>query len=118
MELKKTGKLFEFCCVAPLIINKNKNDLNSFSKLGKNIGLLFQIIDDLIDYKGKTKFVGKKTKKDFKKGKATIISLIGYKNTVKYANKLKESIYNKIKLHSNKADELIETIEFIMKRKK
>ena len=118
MELKKTGKLFEFCCVAPLIINKNKNDLNSFSKLGKNIGLLFQIIDDLIDYKGKTEFAGKKTKKDFKRGKATIISLIGYKNTVKYANKLKQSIYNKLKLHSNKADELIETIEFIMKRKK
>ena len=118
MELKKTGKLFEFCCVAPLIINKNKNDLNAFSKLGKNIGLLFQIIDDFIDYKGKTKFAGKKTKKDFKRGKATIISLIGYKNTVKYANKLKQSIYNKLKLHSNKADELIETIEFIMKRKK
>ncbi len=118
MELKKTGKLFEFCCVAPLIIKKNKDDLNSFSKLGKNIGLLFQIIDDLIDYKGKAKFVGKKTKKDFKRGKATIISLIGYKNTVKYANKLKQSIYNKLKLHSNKADELVETIEFIMKRKK
>jgi len=118
MEFKKTGKLFEFCCVAPLIIKKNKNDINSFSKLGKNIGLLFQIIDDLIDYKGKTKFAGKKTKKDFKRGKATIISLIGYKNTVKYANKLKQSIYNKLKLHSNKADELIETIEFIMKRKK
>ena len=118
MEFKKTGKLFEFCCVAPLIIKKNKNDINSFSKLGKNIGLLFQIIDDLIDYKGKTKFAGKKTKKDFKRGKATIISLIGYKNTVKYANKLKQSIYNKLKLHSNKANELRETIEFIMERKK
>ncbi len=118
MEFKKTGKLFEFCCVAPLIIKKNKNDINSFSKLGKNIGLLFQIIDDLIDYKGKKKFAGKKTKKDLKRGKATIISLIGYKNTVKYANKLKQSIYNKLKLHSNKANELRETIEFIMERKK
>ena len=74
--------------------------------------------DEIRSYKGKTKFAGKKTKKDFKRGKATIISLIGYKNTVKYANKLKQSIYNKLKLHSNKADELIETIEFIMKRKK
>ena len=30
MELKKTGKLFEFCCVAPLIIKKNKKEINSF----------------------------------------------------------------------------------------
>jgi len=119
MELKKTGKLFEFCCVAPLIIKKNKKDLNSFSKLGKNIGLLFQIVDDLIDHKGKIKFAGKKTKKDFKRGKATIISLLGYKNAVKYANKLKQSIYNQLKVHSsNEAYELRETIEFIMERKK
>ena len=118
MELKKTGKLFEFCCVAPLILKKNKKDLNSFFKLGKDIGLLFQIIDDLIDFKGKTKFAGKKTKKDFKRGKATIISLLGYENAIKYTHKLKQNIYNKLRGHSNKANELRETIEFIMERNK
>tara|TARA_Y100001970_G_scaffold283828_1_gene399903 strand:+ start:2723 stop:3592 length:870 start_codon:yes stop_codon:yes gene_type:complete len=117
MELKKTGKLFEFCCVAPLIIKNDKNKLNSFTKMGKEIGLLFQIVDDLIDFKGSTKFAGKKTKKDTKKGKATIISLLGYENTVKYANNLKQNIYNKLNKHFNKADELIETINFIMERK-
>ena len=118
MELKKTGKLFEFCCVAPLIIKKNKNKLYTFAKIGKDIGLLFQIVDDLIDFKGKTKFAGKKTQKDIKKGKATIISLLGYENTVKYANKLKQNIFNKLKMHSNKANQLRETIEFIIERKK
>ncbi len=118
MELKKTGKLFEFCCVAPLIIKKNKKNLNSFSKLGKDIGLLFQIVDDLIDFKGKTKSAGKKTKKDMKRGKATIISLLGYENAVKYTQKLKQNIFNKLKVHSNKSNELRETIEFIIDRKK
>ena len=118
METKKTGKLFEFCCVAPLIIKKNKKDLNSFSKLGKNIGLLFQIVDDLIDHKGKIKFAGKKTKKDFKRGKATIISLLGYENAVRYTQKLKQNIFNKLKVYSNKSNELRETIEFIIERKK
>ncbi len=118
MELKKTGKLFEFCCVAPLIIKKNKKNLNYFSKLGKDIGLLFQVVDDLIDFKGKTKFAGKKTKKDFKRGKATIISLLGYKNAVKYSEKLKQNIFNKLKMYSNKANDLRETIEFITERKK
>ena len=64
MELKKL-KTFEFCCVAPLLI-KNKN-LKSFSKIGKDIGLLFQIVDDLIDFKGKTKLVEKKLGKIIKK---------------------------------------------------
>ena len=116
MELKKTGKLFEFCCIAPLIIKENKKNLRSFSKIGKDIGLLFQIVDDLIDFKGKTKHAGKKTKKDIKKGKATIISLLGYKNAVKYANKLKQKIYLKLKPHTKKANDLRETIDFIMER--
>ena len=118
MELKKTGKLFEFCCVAPLIIRKNKKNLNYFSKLGKDIGLLFQVVDDLIDFKGKTKSAGKKTKKDFKRGKATIISLLGYENAVKYTEKLKQNIFNKLKMYSNRANDLRETIEFITERKK
>ena len=116
MELKKTGKLFEFCCVAPLIIRKNKKEINSFSKIGKDIGLLFQIVDDLIDFKGKTKLAGKKTQKDIKKGKATIISLLGYKNAVKYADNLKQNIYIKLIKHKNKANDLRETINFIMER--
>jgi farnesyl diphosphate synthase len=118
MESKKTGKLFEFCCVAPLIIKKNKTNLKSFSKIGKDIGLLFQIIDDLIDFKGKTKSVGKKTNKDLKKGKATIISLLGYENAVKYTQQLKKNIFKSLKIYSNNANELRETIEFIIERKK
>ena len=102
--------------MAPLIIKKNKKNLNSFSKLGKDIGLLFQIVDDLIDFRGKTKSAGKKTKKDFKRGKATIISLIGYENAVKYTHKLKKNIFNNLKVYSYKANELKETIEFITER--
>ena len=60
----------------------------------------------------------KKLKKDIKKGKATIISLLGYENAVKYANKLKLNIYNKLKIYNKKADDLRETINFIMERNK
>ena len=116
MELKKTGKLFEFCCVAPLIIKKNKKNLKAFSKIGKDVGLLFQIVDDMIDFKGITKLAGKKTKKDVKKGKATIISLLGYKNAVIYSNKLKKNIFNKLRSHNIKANDLKETINFIIER--
>ena len=70
MEIKKTGKLFSFCCAAPAIIKKKKlSEIKSFEKIGSQIGLLFQIADDLIDFKGNSKLAGKKTRKDQKKVK-------------------------------------------------
>ena len=72
MQVKKTGELFSFCCVAPVIMSKKYNYIKKFEKLGLDIGLLFQIADDLIDYTGNSIKAGKKTKKDFKKGKANL----------------------------------------------
>ena len=98
MEIKKTGKLFSFCCVAPLILkNKSKKDIQKFENIGADIGLLFQVADDLIDYNGSLSAAGKKTGKDKKKGKATLISLLGDKNTIKYAKKLILKINTKLK---------------------
>ena len=118
MQIKKTGKLFSFCCVAPIIISKKNKYINSFDSIGSKIGLLFQIADDLIDYSGSSKRAGKKTGKDSKKGKATLISLLGYKNTVKYGNKLKIEIFSKLNKFGNKTKDLKETINYILIRSK
>ena len=119
MEIKKTGKLFSFCCAVPLIIkNKSKNEIKKFENIGADIGLLFQVADDLIDYKGSLLAAGKKTGKDKKKGKATLISLLGYKNTIKYANNLILKINNKLKKYGTKSKDLSETLNYILNRKK
>ena len=119
MQIKKTGKLFAFCCTAPVMIsNKNQKVLKVFEKIGYEIGLLFQITDDLIDYKGSTKKAGKKTKKDQKKGKATLISLLGYKNTIKYTNKIKNNILYKLAFYRKKSESLKKTVLFIFEREK
>ena len=119
MEIKKTGKLFSFCCVAPLILkNRSKKEIQKFENIGAEIGLLFQVADDLIDYKGSSSAAGKKTGKDKKKGKATLISLLGYKNTIKYANKLILKINNKLKKYGSKSKNLSKTLEYILNRNK
>ena len=119
MQIKKTGKLFSFCCMAPAIISNEKiSHIKKLDKIGSDIGLLFQIADDLLDYSGKTKKVGKKTKKDLKQGKATLISLLGYKNTIIYANKLKKNIFKKLNIFGNKAEDFKKTIEYIIERSK
>jgi len=119
MQIKKTGKLFVFVCLAPaLIANKDKKIINRLEKIGHEIGLLFQIVDDLIDYRGNSIEVGKKTKKDKKKGKATLISLLGYQNTIKYAHKLKVAILKKLAIFGKKSDSLKNTIQLILEREK
>ncbi len=116
MQIKKTGKLFSYCCMAPVIISKKKKYIKKFEKIGSQIGLLFQIADDLIDKNSSIKKAGKKTKKDFKKGKATLIGLLGQKNAIKYANNLKLDIFKKLKVFNWKANDLKKTIEFILER--
>ena len=119
MEVKKTGKLFSFCCVAPLILkNKSKKEIKKFENIGADIGLLFQVADDLIDHRGNFLIAGKKTGKDKKKGKATLISLLGYKNTIKYANNLIVKINNEIKKYGSKSQNLSQTLNYILNRKK
>ena len=116
MQIKKTGKLFSFCCMAPIIMSKKTKYLRNFDQIGSDIGLLFQIADDLIDFSGDTKKVGKKTKKDLKKGKATLISLLGYENTIKYNNKLKLKIFKKLIKFGKKSQDLKNTINYIVNR--
>ena len=118
MQIKKTGKLFSFCCMAPVMMSKKKNYLKIFDEIGADIGLLFQITDDLIDYSGNSKEAGKKTRKDLIKGKATLISLLGHENTIKYGNKLKYKIFKKINYFGKRADDLRSTVKYILERSK
>ena len=119
MQIKKTGKLFSFCCMVPAIIKKkNIKTVNNFNKIGSDIGLLFQIADDLIDFIGETQKVGKKTNKDQKRGKATLISLLGYKNTIKYVNQIKLNLFKKLKKYGLRSKNINETLDYVLYRSK
>ena len=119
MEIKKTGKLFSFCCMVPAIIKKkNLKEIIFFENIGANIGLLFQIADDMIDFKETSKTAGKKTGKDKKKGKATLISLLGYKNAIKYSDRIKSKIIQGLKKYGTRSNNINETLNYILNRNK
>jgi len=119
MEIKKTGKLFSFCCAVPAIIKKkDKKEIKFFENIGYNIGLLFQIADDLIDFKGDSKKAGKKTKKDQKKGKATLISLLGHINAIKYCDRIIFDINKNLKKYGSNSKNIKETLDYILNRDK
>ncbi len=119
MEIKKTGKLFSFCCSAPAVIKqKDKKEIKFFEKMGSSIGLLFQIADDLIDFSGDTKKAGKKTGKDKKRGKATLIGLIGYSNALKYCDKIIFDVNSDLKKYGPNSKNIRETLDYILRRDK
>ena len=119
MEIKKTGKLFSFCCAAPAIIKKkNINEIKFFENIGSDIGLLFQIADDLIDFKGNSKIAGKKTGKDQKKGKATLIGLLGYMNAIKYCDRIILKTNKNLKKYGSNSKNIRETLNYILHREK
>ena len=119
MEIKKTGKLFSFCCAAPAIIKKKSpKEIKFFENIGADIGLLFQIADDLIDFKGNSKIAGKKTGKDQKKGKATLISLLGHMNAIKFCDKIILKINKSLKKYGRNSKNIEETLEYILNRNK
>ena len=78
--------------------------------------LFFQLTDDFLDIKGSRHVVGKSIKKDKKRGKSTLINLIGYKNSLNYENNLKKKILLKLKKHGKNAKGLTETVDFILER--
>ncbi len=118
MQKKKTGKLFNFCLNSVgVVADKNERERFFLSKLGEDIGLLFQFADDFLDNKGTKKLVGKPVKKDKKKGKSTLFNLMDENRAYIYANNLKKKILLKLKKHGKKANELTNTIEFILERK-
>jgi len=118
IQNNKTGKLFAFCCECSGIIKEQDfNKRKILKKIGLDIGLLFQIADDLIDFKGDSKIVGKPTKMDKNKGKPTLVNLLGYKKTLNFSYNLKNEINKKIKKYGIQSHSLLQSVEFILDRK-
>jgi farnesyl diphosphate synthase len=90
MHKLKTAKLFEFCMVAPLLFTNSKSvkKMNDLRTYGKNFGLIFQATDDLLDFIGEKKILGKSVHKDIKRNKGNIMKFKSIDSVKKYCNDL------------------------------
>ena len=89
MNRLKTGLLIEFSILSPFYL---KGDLNKdWYQLAKNIGISFQLIDDMLDLSETTEKIGKTAKKDLKNNKKTIPICFGIDKTMIEVDKFKES---------------------------
>ena len=118
LQRLKTGELFRFSCISPCILAGKTKKIKIFEEFSSNLGLAFQIKDDLLDIEGNEKEIGKKTQKDLVKGKETLISLLGKEKAKKKSEELIKKSLKILEKFGNKAKNLIDLTNFIISRKK
>jgi geranylgeranyl diphosphate synthase type II len=90
--------------------------LRALSEFGYNVGLAFQIIDDILDVTQTTEQLGKTAGKDSAAKKATYPSIIGLEKSRKIAAELTARAFESLKIFKNEAGGLRALAEFLLKR--
>jgi farnesyl diphosphate synthase len=86
LQRKKTGALFSACCEAAVIINRaTRDEHHRLASYARNLGLAFQMTDDVLDVTGDRDTLGKTPGKDQAQGKATFATLLGVEGAQRQA---------------------------------
>jgi len=118
LQRLKTGKLIGFSCEAGAILGKAPEPARAaLHAYAHDLGLSFQIVDDLLDVEGDAAEVGKKTHKDGTAGKATFVSLLGIERARSQAHMLAEQAVQHLELFKEKADPLRNLARFVVNRR-
>ena len=113
----KTGALIEFSVEAACILARLPAEARTpYRGYARNIGLAFQIADDLIDHSGDEATAGKKLQKDADAGKATFVSLLGEERARQQADMLVDQAIEHLGSHGEEADLLRAIAGFVTKR--
>jgi len=116
MQRGKTGALFEFACTAgPLMAMADATALRHYAH---NIGLAFQIADDILDVESNTAALGKATQKDKAKGKATFVDFLGLAGAKHEAHRLITKAKAALEIYGAKVETLEQAADFITARRK
>lgn len=117
LQQLKTGALIEYAVEAACIMARLPSEARtSYRGYARNIGLAFQIADDLIDFSGDEAAAGKRTGKDAHAGKATFVSLLGEERARQQAGFLVNQAIEHLSGHGSEADLLRAIARFAIER--
>ncbi len=117
LQRMKTGALIAVSCEAGAILGRaSEKAHHALHAYAHDIGLAFQIADDLLDVEGDETEVGKKTGKDAAAGKATFVSLLGRERARKQAGLLADQAASHLDLFEEKGKLLKDLAYFVVNR--
>ena len=115
----KTGALISASVTSGTILGGGTDEeICSINSYGDNIGLAFQIADDILDIEGDSSLMGKNTGSDEERGKITFPTVFGLDRSKKMLNDLVKSAIEAISRFNGKADPLRKIAGYIIERKK
>ncbi len=119
MHRLKTGALLEASVITGTILgNGNRDQIEKLKNYARNIGLAFQITDDILNVEGDPDIMGKDVGTDQARGKSTYPSILGMEKSKEFAKKLVNDALKVLDYFDNKADPLRAIAHYIVVRKK
>lgn len=118
IHLNKTAALIEASILAGCNLYCDEpHTYKTFMSFGRDIGLAFQIIDDVLDLMSDTEVLGKNAQSDLEQGKATYPSVIGLENSKKKARHLIERSMDSLRSVDRPVEPLIAIAQYLYERK-
>jgi farnesyl diphosphate synthase len=118
LQRLKTGALISFSCTAGAILGKASEPLRvALAAYAHDLGLAFQIVDDLLDIEGSVAELGKTPGKDEAAGKATFVSILGKERARAQADLLARQAAAHLEPFGGAADLLKQAAEFVVARR-
>jgi len=118
LQRMKTAALICISCEAGAILGKGSPQMrNALHAYGQELGLAFQIVDDVLDEEGEADQTGKAVRKDRARGKSTVVSVMGVDRARAQAKALAEQAVRHLDLFDKKADFLRAAAGFVIERR-
>jgi len=119
MHRLKTGALIEASVISGTILGEGNHDqIETLKNYARNIGLAFQITDDILNVEGDPDIMGKDVGTDQVRGKSTYPSILGMAKSKEFAKKLVNDALKVLDNFDNKADPLRAIAHYVVVRKK
>jgi len=113
----KTGALISFCAEAgPIIAGADRDARLALEGFAHDLGLCYQIVDDLLDAEGDETLTGKRTGKDAGQGKATFVSILGVEGARDRAARLADQAKAHLETFGPRAEALRDTVDYVLAR--
>ena len=117
MQRMKTGALISYAVDAGAIIGRaNDTERHALSGFANDLGLAYQIADDLLDATGDADQVGKATGKDEDAGKATFVTLLGVEGATQRVRLLAAQAKEHLANFHNRAHILLQSVDYVLER--
>lgn len=120
MHENKTGALIEAACLMPFALAglSGTDEFENIRQFAREVGLAFQMKDDLLDVESSTEVLGKPVGSDADQGKTTFVTMFGVDRCKKEMTAYTEQAKNRLALYGEKAVFLQELVAYLLQREK